>query len=68
MNTQAEVYKEMKELIPTELWEKYSYLSFENMAEIPELESYKAKLLQAEKDLPSYWRGLPVGEQPREEG
>ncbi len=65
MKTQAEVYKEMKELIPTELWEKYSYLSFENMAEIPELASYKAKLLQAEKDLPSYWREMPVGEQPQ---
>jgi len=39
MNTQAEIYEEMEKLIPTELWEKYSYLSFENMAEIPELAS-----------------------------
>lgn len=64
MKTQAEIYTEMEKLIPTELWEKYSHLSFEDMAEIPELASYKAKLLQAEKDLPSYWRGMPVDKQP----
>ena len=50
MNTQSQIADDMQELIPTELWEKYSHLSFIEMAEIEELADYKDELIQAEKD------------------
>lgn len=48
MKTQSEVYDEIKRIIPASLWEKYSHLSFAEMAEVPELEDYASDLIKAE--------------------
>ena len=50
MPTQNDIYNEMVALIPPELWDKYSHLSFAEMAEIPELAEYAADLRRAERD------------------
>ena len=50
MATQSQIFEEIQEMIPENLWEKYSHLSFGEMAEEPELEEYAEELRQAEKD------------------
>ena len=50
MITQSEVFAEIESAIPADLWEKYSHLSFGEMADIPELEEWRHELEQAEKD------------------
>jgi hypothetical protein len=50
MATQNEIFEQMQNLIPADLWEKYNHLSFGEMAEIEELEDYADALRQAEDD------------------
>jgi len=50
MTTQNEIIEKMQNLIPVDLWGKYSHLSFGEMAEIDELEAYATELAQAESD------------------
>jgi hypothetical protein len=48
--TQSEIFETIKSLIPSDMWEKYSHLSFGEMADIPELEEWSDALRQAERD------------------
>jgi hypothetical protein len=50
MRTQNEIFEEMQNLIPEDLWEKYNHLSFGEMADEPELAGYVDELRQAETD------------------
>ena len=50
MTTQSQIFEEIEQLIPENLWEKHSHLSFGEMAEEPELAEYAEELRQAEKD------------------
>ena len=57
MTTQSQIFDEIEQLIPKNLWEKYRHLSFGEMAEEPELAEYAEKLRQAEKD---WWEAEPA--------
>ena len=57
MTTQSQIFAEIQEMIPENLWKKYSHLSFGEMAEEPELAEYAEKLRQAEKD---WWKAEPA--------
>lgn len=46
---QSEIYDEIKNKIPEELWNKYNYESFGEMAEEPELAEWKEELEAAEE-------------------
>ena len=48
--TQAEVYTDIEELIPGNLWIQYNHLTFGEMSCVPELEDYATELKQAEVD------------------
>ncbi len=50
MKTQSDVYNEIKKIIPAALWEKYSHLSFGEMADEAELECYASALIKAETE------------------
>lgn len=50
MKTHAKIEQNIKDVIPSELWIKYSHLSFAEMANEPELDEWKNELLQAEAD------------------
>lgn len=53
MKTQSEIYKRVKEMIPPDLWDKYSDDSFGEMATKPDLAQWKDELEQAESD---WWK------------
>ena len=57
MRTQSQIFEQIQEMIPENLWEKYSHLSFGEMAEEPELAEYAEELRQAEKD---WWKAEPA--------
>lgn len=50
MTTQSEIFESMQSMIPADLWEKYSHLSFGDMAEEPELEGYAYELRKADAE------------------
>jgi len=50
MRTQDEIYTEIEELIPGDLWLKYNHLTFGEMARIDELQDWAEELAQAEED------------------
>ena len=50
MRNQNEIFTEIKEIIPANLWEKYNHLSFNEMAEVDELKEWADELRQAEKE------------------
>jgi hypothetical protein len=50
MSTQNEISERVQNMIGADLWDKYPSESFEDMAEIPELEQWKDELLQAAKE------------------
>ena len=50
MAPQTEIATELQNIIPADLWEKYSHLSFAEMAEIPELEEWADELIEAEAE------------------
>ena len=50
MRNQNEIFTEIKEVIPADLWEKYNHLSFGEMAEVDELDEWADELRQAEKE------------------
>lgn len=50
MRSQDEIFTEIQEIIPADLWEKYNHLSFGEMAEVTELEEWAEELRQAEKE------------------
>lgn len=47
--TQTDVAEWVASLLPPELWEKYCYLTYARMAEIPELTEYADNLRTAER-------------------
>ena len=47
--TQSDVAEWVASLLPQELWEKYCYLTYAQMAEIPELMAYADSLRMAER-------------------
>jgi hypothetical protein len=50
MANQNDVFESVKAMIPADLWEKYSHLSFGEMAEVEELAEWADELRQAETD------------------
>ena len=48
-HTQLEIYEAMASQIPPVLWERFSHLSFAEMAGQPELAFWKTELLEAEE-------------------
>lgn len=48
MRTQADILKEMEQLIPSDLWQKYQHLSFGEMSELPDMAKYSDALREAE--------------------
>lgn len=50
MATQEEISDRVSKLIGEELNQKFSYLSYAEMADVPELEQYREELLRAEAD------------------
>lgn len=50
MRSQDEIFTEIQEIIPADLWEKYNHLSFGEMAEVDELDEWADELRQAEKE------------------
>jgi hypothetical protein len=44
------IYTKMQNLIPGDLWNKYSHLSFREMAGVDELEPWRDELNRAEND------------------
>ena len=51
MKTKAQIVKEIENKIPRELWEKYNYLTFEEMANIDELQHWARELHKAEEEM-----------------
>jgi len=47
--TQTDVAEWVASLLPAELWERYCYLTYARMAEIPELTEYADNLRTAER-------------------
>jgi hypothetical protein len=47
--TQTDVAEWVASLLPPELWERYCYLTYARMAEIPELTEYADNLRTAER-------------------
>jgi hypothetical protein len=47
--TQTDVADWVASLLPPELWERYCYLTYARMAEIPELTEYADNLRMAER-------------------
>lgn len=47
MNKQGEIYENLRRRIPTDLWDKYSHLSFKDMAQVEELQQWSCELQQA---------------------
>ena len=48
METKEEIYKEIKSVIPFDLWTKYNNLSYREMAKVPELAAWSNQLLDAD--------------------
>jgi hypothetical protein len=48
--SQPDIAEWIASLLPSELWEHYSYLSYAQMAEVPELADYAEDLREAERD------------------
>jgi hypothetical protein len=48
METQEAIYKEMKSVIPCDLWTKHNDLSYREMAKVPELAAWSTQLLDAD--------------------
>lgn len=48
--TQSEITQEIENEIPAELLEKYTHLSYGDMAELPEFEEFSSLLKRAERD------------------
>jgi hypothetical protein len=51
MKTKQQIIKQIEQRIPSELWEKYSYLTFEEMANIDELAPWARQLHKAEQEM-----------------
>jgi hypothetical protein len=47
---QTDIAERIASLLPAELWERYCYLTYARMAEVPELAEYAGDLLEAERD------------------
>jgi hypothetical protein len=47
--TQTDIAEWIASLLPPELWDRYRYLTYAQMAEIPELAEYADDLREAEK-------------------
>jgi hypothetical protein len=50
MATQNEIYASIENLIPADLWARYSHLSFGEMADVPELAEWADELREAEAE------------------
>jgi aryl carrier-like protein len=48
--TQNDIYARIESLIPAELYERYTHLSYAEMAERPELAQWRDELLTAERE------------------
>jgi hypothetical protein len=48
--TQTDIAEWVESLLPPELWERYCYLTYARMAEVPELAEYAHDLREAERD------------------
>ena len=48
--TQTDIAEWIASLLPPELWDRYCYLTYARMAEIPELVEYADDLREAERD------------------
>ena len=48
MGTKEDIYKEIKSVIPSDLWTKYNILSYREMATVPELATWSTQLLDAD--------------------
>jgi hypothetical protein len=48
--TQTDIAQWIKSLLPPELWDRYCYLTYAKMAEVPELEEYAEYLREAESE------------------
>jgi hypothetical protein len=48
--TQTDIAAWIASLLPSELWDRYCYLTYAQMAEIPELAEYADDLRAAQKD------------------
>lgn len=51
MKTKQQIVKQIENKIPPELWEKYSYLTFEEMANVDELKPWARELHKAEEEM-----------------
>ena len=47
---QTDIAEWIASLLPPELWDRYRYLSYAQMAEVPELAEYADDLREAERD------------------
>ena len=48
MKTKEDIYKEVKSVIPSDLWTKYNNLSYQEMAKVSELAAWSTQLLEAD--------------------
>ena len=48
METNEDIYKEIKSVIPSDLWTRYNNLSYREMAKMPELAAWSTQLLDAD--------------------
>ena len=51
MKTKEQIVKQIEDKIPPALWEKYSYLTFEEMADVDELKRWAKELHKAEEEM-----------------
>lgn len=60
--TQSDIAEWIASLLPPELWERYRYLTYARMAEIPELTGYADDLRKAQRH---WYRAYSRGNQDR---
>ena len=51
MKTKQQIVEQIENKIPRKLWEKYNYLTFEEMADVDELKRWAKELHKAEEEM-----------------